>query len=174
MNRLGNTRIHTALLVGAAEINAAVCESFERQVHDAATRRSHLFGGRYENIYISLERIPEVQAVLDAAEHHARGILGHAAPQCLKSGFWFNCMAPGEATLPHSHDDWDELLSAVYYLSVPPESGQLIIQDGDTPAVVEPRAGMFVFFPADRVHEVTPNRSHTQRLSLAMNFGPHE
>ena len=37
---------------------------------------------------------------------------------------------------------------------------------------VTPEEGMFVFFPADMLHEVTINNSPEMRLSLGINIGP--
>ena len=47
----------------------------------------------------------------------------------LRHGFWFNEMHPGHRTTLHSHEELDELLSAVYYVSCPDDSGRLILHD---------------------------------------------
>ena len=106
--------------------------------------------------------------MLTAAQRTAETITG-VAP--LSVGFWFNEMPPGYRTLPHTHDDYDELLSGVYYVTVPPRSGNLVIEGGGKPLVVEPEAGKMVFFPPDRPHEVERNESAQIRLSIGMNFG---
>ncbi len=139
--------------------------------HAQSNRRSHYFGGRFENIYISRDKIPELGSLLQAAEDCAREILGHLS-RPLNVGFWFNEMGPGHATLPHTHDDDDELLSGVYYLRVPQHSGDLILVDGSLRRVIRPKEGMFVFFRPDILHEVTENKSQETRLSLAFNVGP--
>ena len=89
----------------------------------------------------------------------------------LRAGCWFTTIAPGDVTLPHCHDEEDELLSAAYYVDVPARSGDLLIQDGQRHVTVTPRAGMFVFFLPGVMHEVTENRSGQMRLSLGINFG---
>ena len=80
-------------------------------------------------------------------------------------------MPSGAVTSVHSHDDYDELISTVYYVSVPENSGNLIIHEGEKRHVIEPKEGMFVFFAPDVVHEVSKNMSADDRLSIAINFG---
>jgi ectoine hydroxylase-related dioxygenase (phytanoyl-CoA dioxygenase family) len=58
----------------------------------------------------------------------------------------------------------------VYYVSVPENSGNLIIHEGDKRHVIHPQEGMFVFFAPDVVHEVSRNMSSEDRLSIAINF----
>jgi ectoine hydroxylase-related dioxygenase (phytanoyl-CoA dioxygenase family) len=70
----------------------------------------------------------------------------------------------------------DELLSAVYYVEVPEDSGNLVIYEkipGEDPRKIEiaPAAGEFVFFKPDVAHEVTRNNSSQSRLSIGLNFG---
>lgn len=92
----------------------------------------------------------------------------------LKAGFWFNAMGTGHRTVPHHHDENDELLSAVYYIRVPDNSGDLILHDDGKEIVVRPQAGKLVMFAPNVVHEVTVNLSAEMRLSVAVNIGPAE
>ena len=114
--------------------------------------------------------MPELGVILQAAQAQAAAILGRES-ETLRLGLWFNEMKPGHKTLPHTHDDADELLSGVYYVTAPPRCGNLVLTDGDASVALKPQAGMFVFFPPDLLHEVEPNRSDETRLSLGMNFG---
>jgi hypothetical protein len=165
-----NARLYFGTLDGAAALNRALADGFARWAEHPETERSHYFGDRYENVYVSAERIPELAQVLAAARRLAGEALG-LAPDRLGVGFWFNAMGPGQCTLPHTHDDADELLSGVYYVEVPPDSGDLVIQDRHARTTVTPCPGMFVLFPPDLPHEVTDNRSDRPRLSIGMNFG---
>jgi len=90
----------------------------------------------------------------------------------LRCGFWFNAQRPGQFTSEHTHEELDELLSGVYYLSAPERSGDLILRDGPLSIHVTPAAGLFLFFPPNLSHRVETNRSDALRLSLAFNFGP--
>jgi hypothetical protein len=170
MKLVRTAAIHVAHLQDAAALNRRICAAFARCRDDAELRRTHFFAGRYENLYIGLDRVPDAAAVLQRAQECAQRILAHPGP--LRLGFWFNAMGPGQATLPHSHDDDDELLSGVYYLRIPPGSGQLVLHEGPVCTRIAPQEGMFVFFPPWLAHEVTPNEGTQERLSMAINVGP--
>lgn len=160
-------RIHST----AAEVlNASLMEGFDALADAPETRRSHYFSGRYENIYISGEQLPAYAELLTIARGHAATILG-TQPDKLKAGGWFNAMGPGHETLMHSHDDDDEVLSAVYYVQVPPNSGELVLMGDQGPIRVSPEVGHFVFFSSGLDHEVTKNCSDALRLSIGINFG---
>lgn len=158
-------------LDNADALNQALLNGYYQYAQDAATRRSHQYEGRYENIYIGKDRVPQIEVVLNHAREAAAGIL-QLKKEELRAGLWFNAMPPGSRTLKHAHDDDDELLSAVYYVRVPDNAGHLILYAGSFSTHVTPQAGMFVFFPPDVQHEVTENGSHEMRLSLGINIGP--
>lgn len=80
-------------------------------------------------------------------------------------------MSAGDITLAHAHDEYDELLSAVYYVDVPRNSGILIIRQNGEQAMIAPQAGLLVFFSPCLMHEVTKNNSRQMQLSIGMNFG---
>lgn len=160
--------VHIAYSDQPDVLNGALQRGFIEHQQDADIRRSHLFNGRYENIYLTPQHVPEITGLLDEACEHASQILGI---DDLQAGCWFNYMPPGAVTTLHSHDDDDELLSAVYYVSVPADSGELIIHDDNHLHRVLPQQGMFVFFAPDIVHEVSKNNSNADRLSIGINFG---
>lgn len=163
--------LYTAHIENPENLNIALFAGFQNHVDDENIKRTHFFGGRYENIYIGEDIIPEKTEVLNTAIQFAAQILNKSADE-LKAGLWFNAMGPGHSTTAHSHDDDDELLSAVYYVRTPLQSGNLIIRYNHFTTEVEPQEGMFVFFPANAIHEVTENKSNEMRLSLGINFGP--
>ncbi|MBI3777474.1 MAG: 2OG-Fe(II) oxygenase [Gammaproteobacteria bacterium] len=134
-------------------------------------RQSHYLGGRYENLYLAPESFPEISAILDVVIAQASCLL--ACPETeLRIGWWLNLMRPGDATFAHTHDDGDELLSGVYYIEVPPDSGKLVLMNGQQCEEIQPREGMFVFFKPEVLHEVTRNESNRTRLSIGFNIGP--
>jgi len=159
---------HVVFSSSANTLNTALLDGFLNHQHDAHIKRSHLFNGRYENIYLTSEQVPELTHILDEAREHASRLAGF---DDLQASCWFNYMPPGAVTTVHSHDDDDELLSAVYYVSVAENSGKLIIHDGNKKHSITPVEGTFVFFAPDVVHEVSENMSSHQRLSIAINFG---
>lgn len=155
------------------DLNAQILKKFLANQNNAEVKKSHLFEGRYENIYITEHQIPELTALLDEAIAQAKNIL---KIDNLRAGYWFNYMPPGSATLIHSHDDYDELLSGVYYVNVPENSGNLIVHDvadenSKETIEITPKAGEFIYFKPDVRHEVSRNNSNEYRLSIGINFG---
>jgi hypothetical protein len=163
------TPVYFADLRDAASVNRDLIAGFEREKNAQDVKRTHMFAGRYENIYIPRQRLPELAPLSEFALAAATQILHKKA---LQHGFWFNEMPPGHSTTLHSHEELDELLSAVYYLRCPAASGRLILHDHDAQVMVIPRPGLLVLFPPDLPHEVEQNRSQQTRLSVAFNFGP--
>lgn len=166
-----NSVIHIGYLPDAGEINDAITGAYRQLGEEDIKRRSHSFGGRHENLYLDPERIPELEQVLAQASAFAASLL-ELPKNALKLGFWFNDMGPGDVTSRHDHDEDDELLSGVYYIYVPENSGNLLIHNAHSHTVVTPESGMFVFFAPNVVHSVSINSSGERRLSIGMNFGP--
>ncbi|MDO8350777.1 MAG: putative 2OG-Fe(II) oxygenase [Gallionella sp.] len=166
-----NSSIHIGFLAEAGVINRQIMDIYGGLREQDMLRRSHFFGGRFENLYLDHERIPALGPVLAQATTFAANLL-ELPKQALKRGFWFNDMGPGQATSKHDHDEYDELLSAVYYIHVPENSGNLIIHDRHSQTEVTPESGMFVFFAPAVLHSVSSNQSGERRLSIGMNFGP--
>lgn len=165
-----NDDFSIAELDAGAGINDALWGEFRAVLGTDRVRGTHLFEGRYENLYIEAQHVPAIGPVLDAARRHAAGLIGCPVVR-LSVGFWFNLMQPGQATLVHTHDDDDELLSGVYYVRVPPASGDLLLHLPDGERAIEPREGRFVFFSPRLPHAVGRNASDRPRLSIGMNFG---
>ena len=168
-----STTVYSNRLTSYAEYNEALLAAFLEQQDKPDIRKTHLFEGRYENIYLNEVHIPELTPLIKNAVKSAEIIL---KTQNLRAGYWFNYMPPGSSTTLHTHDDDDELLSAVYYVHVPEDSGNLIIYDDAENATqkrleITPQAGEFIFFKPDVRHEVTRNNSNEHRLSIGINFG---
>lgn len=152
-------------------LNAALCTRIQLLLPGDIVRRHHYLGGRYENLYVAIESIPELRVILDLATAQAAHILNRPKKNlCL--GWWLNIMQPGDSTYPHTHDAGDELLSGVYYIDVPRDSGRLLLTQGAQRAEIESHAGRFVFFAPDVMHEVTRNESDRPRISVGFNVGP--
>jgi hypothetical protein len=166
-----NSRIHIGFMPDAEDLNHQIMAAYLQLREPDLIKRSHFFGGRYENLYLERERIPAIGRVLEQAECYAITLLKNPEQE-LRSGFWINDMGPGEATTEHDHDDYDELLSGVYYVQVPQNSGELVIVDKYSRTLVTPQPGMFVFFAPDVLHSVSINCSVERRISIGMNFGP--
>ena len=164
-------RLYLGRIDKAAVLNRQILDAYRRLGESDFTRRTHHVGGRYENLYLERERIPALARVLEQATAYAAKILAMPASS-LRCGFWLNDMGPGQATSRHTHAELDELLSGVYYVEVPPDSGELVVFDRRMRTLVQPEPGMLVFFRPEVPHEVSLNRSDRHRLSVGMNFGP--
>ena len=164
---------HKITSQNAGEQNASIEQGFLKHYQDTEIRKTHLFEGRYENIYLDEHHIPELKPLIEEAVAQAERLL---EVNNLRAGFWFNYMPPEATTTLHTHDDDDELLSAVYYVYVPENSGNLIIYDdsknGNSEKIeISSRTGDFIFFKPDVRHEVSKNYSTEHRLSIGINFG---
>jgi hypothetical protein len=157
------------------EINAAIEKAFRQHHQDESVRKTHYFGDRFENIYLDQRHIPDLGLIIDGGIKLAKQLLGNGNKYTdLRAGFWFNAMPPGAVTTLHRHDDFDELYSAVYYVTAPENSGNLIIHQKDERIELVPKAGDFIFFKPEVPHEVSRNNSTSERLSIGFNFGPAE
>jgi len=162
--------IHLVYISDEETLNQRLLERFW-SVHDSpAARRSHFFHGRFENLYIEREHTPEILPLLTAAEQAAQEILQRPGP--MRCGHWFNLMGPGHRTSLHTHEEDDELLSAVYYVTAPERSGDLVLEDPPFTIRLRPSPGMMALFPPHLPHAVERNESEQDRLSVAFNFGP--
>jgi hypothetical protein len=153
------------------KLNASLYARFLELSGTERVRQSHHFEGRFENIYIEEKDIPCIAAVLNVVKQQAGQLLGIAAGT-LRAGFWFNAMEAGQRTTLHHHDENDELLSAVYYIRVPENSGNLILHDENRKVCIQPQEGKLVMFASNVLHEVNANLGSGLRLSVAMNVGP--
>ena len=89
----------------------------------------------------------------------------------LSIGYWFNLMQPGHITTLHTHDNLNELISGVVYLTVPEDSGDLVLQTDNREINLTPITGNYIFFDPETPHLVTKNNSSRHRLSIGMNIG---
>ena len=107
-------------------------------------------------------------------------------PAC--GNMWANINYPGSFNRPHLHPN--SLFSGVYWVKAPENSGKLMIydprpgthtsmpghKDVQLPAELwkeahfNPVAGRILMFPSWLWHEVRPNRSKENRISVSFNF----
>lgn len=126
--------------------------------------------GRFENTYIPENQIPAIRTILDMGLFYATEIL-QIPPAELRRGFWFNEMHQGHKTTLHTHEEEDELLSAVYYIQAAENAGDLIVRNGVDSVHLQPVAGRMILFRPEVPHEVETNNTDVLRLSVAINFG---
>lgn len=155
------------------DVNQTLVKKIELLSDTDIKEKTHLFNGRYENIYLEENTIPELKVIIKAALEQA-AILLTLKKEDLTFGFWLNLMAAGDVTTAHTHDDDNELLSCVYYIKAPQNSGDLIISEKNKKINIPPEEGCFIFFSPSTLHEVAENKSEQSRLSIAFNFGLRE
>ncbi len=162
---------HELTLAEPDKLNASLYQRFMELSRTERIRQSHHFEGRFENIYIEAADIPEITSLLNMVKQQAGQLLGMPTDS-FRAGFWFNAMQAGHRTTLHHHDENDELLSAVYYIRVPENSGDLILHDGGRKVRIQPQEGKLVMFAPEVMHEVTANLGSGLRLSVGMDIGP--
>ena len=145
----------------------SIYQSFQQMDSREYDKQSHFFHGRYENIYVDKTKIAQLGVLLDHILMEAATYLD-VKPALIKLGFWFNVMKPGDTTTRHCHDDLDEILSGVYYIHAPAQSGNLLIYTDET-EIITPQDGMLLFFSPALDHEVLRNESSDIRLSIGFN-----
>jgi hypothetical protein len=154
----------------ASAVNAPLVAAFRCLDETHFQRRTHFIAGRFENLYLRRDSLPGLGEILDFAQAQAARRLGKSVAE-LRSGFWLNAMSPGQSTSRHSHEENDEVLSGVYYVTAQADSGDILFHDPPFETRVTPQAGLLLLFAPELAHSVEPNTSDQLRLSIAFNFG---
>lgn len=154
----------------ADEINSDLAGTLLELPKESYLKQSHFFHGRYENLYIEKSVHHALTGILQQALDKAAEILQIQKSE-LHLGFWVNLMHKGDVTTLHSHDDDDEVLSAVYYIQVPEGSGLFRLHQQREIYEIEPLVGRFMFFDPALLHEVSEHQSEIPRLSIGINIG---
>ncbi len=116
-------------------------------------------------------------------------ILGYSeACKTVHSSSWFVKSNSGQRTIDHTHAN--SLISGVFYIKTPKDSGDLIFIDNmpqvlsnvivpdikrqtlynDRSYRITPSENMLLLFPSYLKHQVDYNKSNDTRLSLAFNY----
>ena len=98
---------------------------------------------------------------------------------------WVNVNGKGHSNKKHMHYNSDILVSGVYYVKVPEKSGRIRFYDPRNPMVhasldwsyyhnyeyhyFDPKEGQMIFFPSWLEHDVEPNETNEERISIAFN-----
>ncbi len=144
-----------------------------------------------EDRFIAIEDLPSIRIVLeyficgcnDIARERKWDMTGH---QLTLGNYWLHVTAPGELTQSHSHKP--TLLSGVYYIDKPENSGDLVFVDlnqfhdynpkslpGEVDPITSPQVifkgdeGTMFIFPAWLPHKVPRNNSDRDRVSASFN-----
>lgn len=172
----GELSIWSASVFPHAEVNDLILKEF--YAAEEFWDRSHLIKGRWENIYFPSGHAKLTIQLLNRLALEGERIanrrlrLHHDPGNSEGNGWWMNKAAPGEKTGVHDHSK-RAVLSAVYYVSMPYNGGNIVFHPENGQAVeLSPRDGTVLFFPAELRHSVKENESDQDRISLAFNLYP--
>ena len=157
--------------------NAVILNSFNKFSKHVSF--SHKINNRWENQYLDFDYVREVNYVFRQACHLSKDLIKNPLIVPNKGlgfdrdEFWFNIAKPGESTGWHDHLK-GSILSGVYYLKVPQNSGNIcfrIKQDKKWYFYeIESRENMLLLFDSKLEHSVTKNLSNQKRVSIAFNL----
>ena len=135
-----------------------------------------------------LHQLPQFADFIAIVEGAARGafdFLGLSYDSFEITGCWANVNPKGGLNSSHNHPN--NYLSGVYYVSVPPGTGQIVFADPRPQAGVmvpttdrynkftankitaEAKEGRMFLFPGWLFHSVPVNRSEAERISISFN-----
>jgi uncharacterized protein (TIGR02466 family) len=144
-----------------------------------------------EDRFVSLEDLPSIRVVLEyfmsACNEIARERKWDLGESQLSLGnFWVHATPPGGLTQSHTHKP--AVLSGVYYLDKPENSGDLVFVDlnqfhdyeprslpGEIDPIATPQVimkaeeGTMLVFPSWLPHKVPENMSNRERVSISFN-----
>ncbi len=175
----GGGRVLEAMLHGWDDWGSSLIRQFYE--NSGNLEKSHYLGGRFENLYLPVDKVPSVRDPIRLARAMGEEKLRISSvilfePVDPKQNpyppFWFNCACPGESTGLHDHAQLSKL-SGVFYLEAEPNAGNLFFhKEGFFDLEIIPEVGKLVLFEPWMRHGVRVNKSSKPRLSLAFNLFP--
>ncbi len=164
---------------------------YEKKAEDEKGRTLTNKGGWQSNdLFLP---VPELSQLTDTVTYLMRDFakkinLRDTHRLCLDN-FWININKKSNMNIPHSHPA--SVLSAAYYVKVPPKSGNIIfltpfsiydrcLEDYMIDSYTEynsstytfiPQEGKLLLFPSWLEHKVEPNETDMDRISIAFNSG---
>ncbi len=176
-------------------VNTAIRDELEALGWDKLGERqraiihpSHTFS---EDSFVTADEVPSMQVVLEFFVSACNAIARERnwdtrETQVALQNYWVHATPPGELTQYHDHKPG--LLSGVYYVDKPENSGDLEFIDvnpykeyrprllpGETDPITRPEItfkadeGTMLIFPAWLPHKVPRNNSDRRRISISFN-----
>jgi uncharacterized protein (TIGR02466 family) len=170
-------------------------EAADRIKRDITAKMDELVAAapRTNNTFLQTEHdfhtLAEMQELMGYFTEAVGEVIGALAPKYKEleiTGCWANVHPANSLHRAHSHPN--NFLSAVYYVTVPPEGNQIAFFDPRmqhyilTPAVAQSNAynsehlffeveeGMLILFPSWLVHSVPAGEGSASRVSIAFNL----
>jgi hypothetical protein len=97
------------------------------------------------------------------------------SPQLVLTDIWGNVAPPFTQDYIHHHKTYDQSVSGVLYLNIPPNSGRIAFTNPlnlNRKQFYVPKEKSIIFFPSLLPHFVEINKSQENRISIAFNFSP--
>ena len=198
MNLFFPTPVWSAVVDDHEALNARILEQLEAldwEALDAANVEK--YGGDHtfnEDRFITVDDVPATGEVLGACLSLCNEIVDYVqwklgSAELRITDYWYHVTEHSHITQTHSHKP--ALLSGVYYVHKPENSGHLVVLDQNpyhaymppiskakserlftTEVPVEVGPGTLVVFPSWLLHRVQRNDSGTRRVSISFNASP--
>jgi len=140
---------------------------------------SHKINGRWENQYLGYQFVPQIIDIFRLACKAGKALAGRSVIIPYQGlglsvdEYWFNVTLPYESTGWHDHKN-NAILSGVYYLKVPSNSGDICFRQKINKSwdefSIRSETGKMVIFDSNIQHSVSRNKSDDKRISLAFNM----
>ncbi len=195
LNLFFPTPVWSAEMEGYEPVHEAIRQELAKldwqtidQQHHAKYSEHHSFT---EDRFITVEQAPTIGTILELFMQLCKQIGEElnwdlSTHPLLLTSYWVHATEPGGITQTHSHKP--SLLSGVYYVDKPENSGDLVFVDenpyhaygapvkegmphplGDETVAFPAKEGTMLIFPSWLSHRVAKNRSGKRRLSLSFN-----
>ncbi len=173
-------------------MNESVLKTLSKTILRTKEKKySHKINGRWENQFIDMIHVPDVNKILNAACCEGKKLMNqslvipHKDLGFSRNEFWFNVTKPGDSTGWHDHKE-RAALSGVYYIDVPDGAPDLIIktplkanfddlmfesEESSEVHKLKIETGDLVLFPGWLEHGVDANLTDKPRINIAFNFG---
>lgn len=159
---------------------------YQLKEQDTGHTASNVLGWHSQVNLFTLEAFQSFKAHIDQAIQQAAATLGYGDIPIRAANCWANVNPKYASNKIHDHANC--LLSGVYYVQTPPESGNIMFYD---PRVARTfykpntsnytaytadaiahaaEAGLLLIFPSWLKHGVEPNLSDQERVSISFNY----
>tara|TARA_Y100001973_G_C5175760_1_gene321803 strand:+ start:1071 stop:1643 length:573 start_codon:yes stop_codon:yes gene_type:complete len=159
----------------------ATIELIRRGNIDGEKFSNHSFGWQSSGLPQSGTFLPFIQKLNDKCIEFCNSIENFKFTDLTIKKFWANINYENDINWPHKHQDD---LSGVFYLQVPENSGDLVLQNlnydinnkisfhlqNSSIIVIKPIKNKLILFDSNCTHLVTKNNSKQPRISISFNI----
>jgi uncharacterized protein (TIGR02466 family) len=187
VHHLFPTALFAFSIADYASLNQPLLETIYRlKQQDTGASASNVLGWHSKSTLFELDEIKPLKSLIDAAVLEVSQTVGYGNVQIKAANCWANVNPKYASNKIHDHANC--LLSGVYYVKAPKDSGQLMFYDPRSaktfykPLVSNFTAytadaiahaaeeGLMLIFPSWLKHGVEPNLSNEDRVSISFNY----